>query len=126
VGLLGIRNSLIADVFKDTREALPGNLALTGSGDFAVSDTIRQIGGSIIWNHQLSGRSAVNAGLGYSRHEFIGTGRIDTYTYGGVGLNRQLQPRVSGSFSYRRNQSDSNLGSEYKENAVVASLQVRF
>jgi uncharacterized protein (PEP-CTERM system associated) len=125
-GLLGVRNTLIADVFKDTREALPGNLALTGSGDFAVSDTIRQTGGSIVWNHQLSVRSALNAGLAYSRVEFLGSERIDRYAYGGLGLTRQLQPRVFGSLSYRRNESDSNLGTEYKENSVVATLQMRF
>jgi uncharacterized protein (PEP-CTERM system associated) len=126
VGLLGIRNSLIADVFKDTREALPGNLALTGSGDFAVSDTIRQTGGSIVWNHQLSSRSALSIDGAYSRVEFLGSDRIDRYAYGGVGLTRQLQLRMFGSLSYRRNESDSNLGTEYKENSVVATLQMRF
>jgi uncharacterized protein (PEP-CTERM system associated) len=126
VGLLGARNTLIADVFKDTREALPDNLALTSSGDFAVSDMIRQTGGSIVWNHQFSARSALNVGWAYSRNEFPGTDRIDRYAYGGVRLTRQLQPRMFGSLAYRRTENDSNLGTEYEENAAIATLQMRF
>jgi uncharacterized protein (PEP-CTERM system associated) len=127
LGLLGVRNTLIANIFKDTREALPGNLALTSQGDFTVSDEIRQTGGSLAWNHRLSGRSALNVRGTYTRIEFPETGQIDKRAEGEVSLSRQLQPRLSGSLAYRRLDNDSNFaGSEYRENSVIASLQMRF
>jgi uncharacterized protein (PEP-CTERM system associated) len=127
VGLLGVRNALIGGIFKDTREALPNSLALTGGGDFAVSDTVIQTGGSIVWNYQISARSALNVGGAYSRHEFLNTGRTDKVASGGVTLTHQLKPRVSGSLSYRRRENHSTLDSaDYQENSVTASLQMRF
>jgi uncharacterized protein (PEP-CTERM system associated) len=127
LGLLGVRNTLIANIFKDTREALPGNLALTSNGDFLISDEIRQTGGSLAWNHRLSGRSALNVGGTYTRIEFPETGQIDKRAEGEVSLSRQFQPRVSGSLAYRRVDNDSNFaGSDYKENSVTASFHMRF
>jgi len=127
LGLLGVRNALIGGIFRDSREALPGVLPQTGGGDFAVSDTVIQTGGSLVWNHQISARSALNVGATYSRNEFLNTGRLDKLGTGGVGLTHQLKPRVSGSLSYRRRKNDSNLDTaDYKENSVTASLQVRF
>jgi uncharacterized protein (PEP-CTERM system associated) len=44
-----------------------------------------------------------------------------------MGLTRQFQPRLSGTLGYRRQQNDSNQSaSSYTENAVFASLQMRF
>jgi len=137
VSLLGVRNALIGGLFKDTREALPGTLLLPGAGDFSLSDTIIQTGGSIVWNHQFSARTALNVGATYSRHEFLNTGRLDTVTTGAgrldkvrtgtVTLTHQLKSRVSGSLAYRRRDNQSNLDTaNYTENSVTASLQMRF
>ena len=127
VGLLGVRNTLIASIFKDTREALPTTLTLLSAGDFAVSDTVIQTGGSLVWNHQISARNSLNVGAAYSRYEFPDTGRVDRYVNGGVSLTRQLRPRTSGSLGYRWQQNSSNFdGAEYKENAVFATLTMRF
>ena len=44
-----------------------------------------------------------------------------------MGLTRQFQPRLSGSLNYRLQQNDSNfVGSDYTENAVFATLRMRF
>jgi uncharacterized protein (PEP-CTERM system associated) len=127
LGLLGVRNTLIASIFKDTREALPGNLALTSKGDFTISDEIRQTGGSLVWNHRFSGRSALNVRGAYTRNEFLDTGQLDRLAEGEVSLSRQLQPRLSASLAYRRLENDSNFeGSDYKENSVIATLLMRF
>jgi uncharacterized protein (PEP-CTERM system associated) len=127
LGLLGVRNALIGGVFRDSREALPGSLAFTGAGDFAVSDTVIQTGGSLVWNHQFSARSALNVGGTYSRNEFLNTGRTDRLATAGVSLTHELKPRTSGSIAYRRRQNGSTLDTaSYKENSVIASLQVRF
>lgn len=127
LGLLGIRNVLIGGIFKDTRQALPNSLALTSVGDFAVSDTVKQTGGSIVWNHQISARSALNLSGAYSRNEFPNTGRVDKLATGLVSVNHQLTPRMAGSLTYRRRDNDSNIATaDYKENSVVAGLQIRF
>jgi uncharacterized protein (PEP-CTERM system associated) len=127
VGLLGVRNTLIAGIYKDTREALPSNIAQAGMGDFVASDTISQTGGTLVWNHQLSGRSALNVAAAYTRYEYLDTGRIDRLADAGVSLSRQLQPRLSASLTYRRLENDSNFdGSDYKENSVKATLHMRF
>ena len=126
-GILGVRNVLIANVYKETREELDGNLALPRTGDFATSNTIRQTGISLQWNLRLTAQNAWNLGGSYSRNEFPGISRIDNLTYVGMGLTRQFQPRLSGSLNYRRQHNDSNvsLGS-YTENAVFATLQMKF
>jgi uncharacterized protein (PEP-CTERM system associated) len=127
LGLIGVRNALIGGIFKDSREALPGAPALTGAGDFAISDTVIQTGGSLVWNHQISTQSALNVGATYSRNEFLNTGRVDKLATGAVSLTHQLKPRVSGSLSFRRRDNDSNVDTaDYKENSVTASLQMRF
>jgi uncharacterized protein (PEP-CTERM system associated) len=126
VGLLGVQNTLIGGIFRDTRTALP-TTDLTGAGDFAVSDTIIQKGGSLVWSHQISARSALNVGASYSRHDFLSTDRVDNLARAGVSLTHQLKPRLSGSLTYRYQKNDSTVDSaDYKENAVTASLQVRF
>lgn len=126
-GILGIRNVLIANVFKETQKALIGNIILPGTGDFGASDTINQTGTSFQWNLRLTAQDAWNLGGAYSRNEFSGTSRIDNVIYVGMGVTRQFQPRLSGSLNYRRQQNDSNeSASSYTENAIFATVQARF
>ena len=126
-GILGIRNVVLATVFKQTSEVLAGNLALPNTGDFATSNTITQTGMSIQWNLRLTAQNAWNLGGAYSRNEFPGINRIDNLTSVGMGLTRQFQPRLSGSLNYRRLHNDSNVSlASYTENAVFATLQMKF
>jgi len=126
-GLLGVRNVLIANVFKEAREVLAGSVVLPSTGDFAASNTVRQTGMSLQWNWRMTARNAWNLSGTYSRNEYPGTSRIDNLTYVGMGLTRQFQPQFSGSLNYRRQQSDSNQSaSSYTENALLATLQMRF
>ncbi len=126
-GILGVRNVLIANVFKETREGLVGNSVLPSTGDFAASNTIRQTGMSLQWNWRMTAQNAWNLGGAYSRNELPGTGQINNLTFVGMGLTRQFRPRLSGSLNYRRQQNDSNQSaSSYTENAVLATLQMRF
>jgi uncharacterized protein (PEP-CTERM system associated) len=75
----------------------------------------------------MTAQNAWNLGATYSRNESPNTGEISYVTYFTMGLTRQFQPRVSGSLSYRLQQKDSNFsGSDYTENAAIATLQMRF
>lgn len=126
-GLLGVKNVLIANVFKETREVLVGSVVLPSTGDFAASNTIRQTGTSLLWNWRVTARNAWTLGAGYTRNEFPDIARVDDLTEIRMGLTRQFQPRLSGSLNYRRQQNDSNQSaSSYTENAVFATLQMRF
>jgi uncharacterized protein (PEP-CTERM system associated) len=125
VGLLGVRNSLFANVFQDTREALIGDVVVPITGDFALSNTVKQTGGGLAWNRRIGTESALNVAGTYSRNEFPDTGRIDNLLVLGMSLSRQFQPRLSGSLNYRRQQNDANQsGASYTENAVFATLQM--
>lgn len=126
-GIQGVRSILLANVFSQTREAQAFNPSLPGAGDFSVSPSIKQTGTSLIWNHRLTAQATSNLSAGYTRNEFSGTGREDKLKFVRIDLTRQFQPRLSGSLSYRRLQSDSNQsGAGYTENAVSAALNMRF
>jgi uncharacterized protein (PEP-CTERM system associated) len=75
----------------------------------------------------MTARNAWNLATGYSRNEFPNTGEIAYLTKVTMGLTRQFQPRLSGSLNYRFQQNDSNFSaSDYTENAVIATLRMRF
>jgi uncharacterized protein (PEP-CTERM system associated) len=121
-GILGVRNVLIANVFKQTREGLAGELVLPTAPNASI-----QTGTSLLWNWRMTAQNAWNLGAAYSRNETPNTGEIANLTYVGMGLTRQFQPRLSGSLNYRFQRNDSNFsGSDYTENAVIATLQMRF
>ena len=121
-GILGNRNVLIANVFKVTTEGLVGDLVLPNAPNTGI-----QTGTSLQWNWRMTAQNAWNLGVAYSRNETPGTGQIDNLAYVGMGLTRQFQPRLSGSLNYRRQQNDSNVSaSSYTENAVFATLKLRF
>jgi len=121
-GILGARNVLIANVFGLTSDGLAGDLVLPTAPNTSI-----QTGTSLLWNWRMTARNAWNLAGSYSRNESPNTGQIDNLTYVGMGLTRQFQPRLSGSLNYRRQQNDSNFSaSDYTENAVLATLQMRF
>jgi uncharacterized protein (PEP-CTERM system associated) len=126
-GIQGVRNTLVVNAFTETREVLFGGVILPSSGDFVANNTIRQTGAGLAWNWQMTARTTWNLGASYSRNEFLDTDRVDNLTYIRAGFTRQIQPRVSGSLYYRRQQNESSeFGSSYTENAGTAAIQFRF
>jgi uncharacterized protein (PEP-CTERM system associated) len=121
-GILGVSNVLIANVFKQTRDGVAGDLVLPTAPNATI-----QTGTSLLWNWRMTAQNAWNLGVRYSRSETPNTGEIAYVTYLGMGLTRQFQPRLSGSLNYRLQQNDSNFnGSDYTENAVIATVSMRF
>jgi uncharacterized protein (PEP-CTERM system associated) len=127
VAINGVRNTLIASFFSETRKALFSSLGLPASGDFATSDSIRLTGGGVSWSWRLSPRLAWNLDVSVSRHEFLDTDQFDDYATVRMGLTRQIQRKFSGTLSYRRQEKESvqDLNS-YVENAYIASLRMTF
>ena len=127
VALQGVRNTLIANVFTDTRNLLFANALQPATGDFAESNNIRQVGGSVAWNWRVTARNSWNMGIAVIRRDFLDTDRLDDLTVARLDLTRQFQPKISGSLSYRLQDNKSNqAGFDYTENAATAALQVRF
>ena len=121
-GILGVRHVLIANVFGLTSEGLAGDLVLPTAPNTSI-----QTGTSLVWNWRMTARNAWNLDASYRRNESPSTGEISYLTHVTMGLSRQFQPRLSGSLSYRFQQNDSNFsGSDYTENAVLATLRLGF
>lgn len=124
-GIQGVRNTVLTNLFVETREATAGGQP--GAGDFAASPDAKQTGASLVWNLRLTANAASNVSVGYTRNEFPGLSREDDLKFIRLSLTRQFQPKVSGSLTYRRLENDSNQpGAGYTENAVSASLSMRF
>lgn len=127
VALQGVRNTLVANAFREIREASFGDLILPGSGDFAVSDSITQTGAGLLWNWRVTARNAWTMSAGYTRSEFLASNRVDDLTNVQMSLTRQLQPQIAGSLYYRWQQNDSSQSaSSYTENAAGATLVLKF
>ncbi len=126
-GLLGVRNTLLANVYRETRDSLFPGLIQPGAGDFAASNGIRVTGASLVWNWRVTPQNTWNLGTGYTQNEFSDSNRVDDLSYIRMGLTRQFQPRVFGSLNYSRQRNQSNQSAfSYTENAVTAVLQMRF
>jgi uncharacterized protein (PEP-CTERM system associated) len=124
-GIQGVRNTVLANVYTQRREATaPGQ---AGAGDFAQTPNTRQNGTSLLWSLRITGQTTSNVHVGYTRSEFTSTNRDDNLKFIRLGLTRRFDPRVSGSLSYRRLENDSSQGaSSYTENAVTAGLVLRY
>jgi len=128
IGLLGLRNSLIASGFWIYRQALTvGGGPAVVSGDFGLSDIIRMRGGSLAWSWRITETSTWNLEAGYARNDFVDIDQVETFTVLRASLTRTLRPRLSASLSYRRQRLDSSLvTTNYTENAATATLRMTF
>ena len=126
-GLRGVRNTLAANVFRETRELLFAGVIPSGAGGFAASNTIRLTGTSLAWSRPLTARNTWNLDTGYTRSEFLDSHRVDDLAYLRMGLTRQFQRQLSGSLHYRRQQLESRPSAfRYTENSVIANLRMEF
>lgn len=127
VGLQGTRNTLIATAFWQERNDLAASTA-TPVDDFAISQSIRTNGGTLVWSLRSTPRNLWSFQAGRYRSQFRDTGQVDDFTYFRAGLSRQFQPHLSGAVYYRRQVKDSTQGAaaEYREDSAIASLLMTF
>ncbi len=127
VGIQGIRNTVLTNVFRQTSESLAAGVSLSGQGDFASSNNVQQTGASALWNWRVGTQTAANLTASYIRNEFPGLDRRDDVKSVLLSVNRQFLPRVSGSLNYRSLRNDSSVSSAaYRENAVTAAVNLRY
>ncbi len=133
VAMNGARNTVMLRVFDMTRQAWsPDSVdaGLLGTGGLALFNHTRQRGANALWSYRLTQLTSANANFGYTRFGFIGSGRTDDYWLITLGLSRQfrqIQPNLNGSLQVRHQERSSNqAGADYRENAVIASLNMSF
>jgi uncharacterized protein (PEP-CTERM system associated) len=132
VALNGVRNTLVLTGFDMTRQAYsPDDVDadLIGAANAALLRHTRQTGGNALWSYRFSQLTRANLSFAYTRFSFLNTGREDDLRLISVSLTRQfpqILPNLNGTIQYRRNERDSNQAGHYRENAVVASVNVSF
>jgi uncharacterized protein (PEP-CTERM system associated) len=124
------KTTTVLSFFRDERDSNEiGALssALVGLSDFGQSGNIRQQGVGLLFNWAFEPRTNADINIGYSDTLFRDTGRKDKDKFVRLGLRHQLTPKMTGAVDYHYNQRDStDTGFDYKENAVSASVNVRF
>lgn len=131
VALRGARSDLLLTLYSDQSTALsllqedspllPGNLN-------ALNDSTRQRGATANADYRLSTRASAHAGLNFVHAQSVATGIVNNYKSVSAGLTRRFDKQISGSLDVRH--SDGRAGtfdtSNYSENAIVATLSVRY
>lgn len=130
VVVTGAKNTLILSLFNVSRDAQTSQTQdnpLLGSSILALSDSTKQVGCNAFWNWRIDPRTSTNLNVGYTRSSSPSLGRTDNDKTIRLSLTRQFQPKLNGSVELRRMQRDSNQsGGDYSENALIASLSMRF
>jgi uncharacterized protein (PEP-CTERM system associated) len=130
VAVTGAKNTLVLSLFRTTRDAQTSQTqdsTLFGSSALALSDSTKQVGGSAFWNWRIGPLTSVNISVGYTRNSSPSLDRTDNDKTIRLSLTRQFQPNLYGSIELRRMQRDSSQsGSDYNENALIATLSMRF
>ena len=116
-----------------TRQAALSGTAddgLLGRGvDLSLLNHTRQTGGNVLWSYRISQRDRANFNFGYTRFSFLGSDREDDLMLASFSVVRQLQerPNLFAMLEARHNRRASNQpGGDYRENAVIASLNMSF
>jgi len=127
VALSGTKSTLVFSIYNMLREpqtATDVDNALLGT---ALSSDTKQTGGNALWSYKLSPRTNANIGAIYIKTNILATGQEDETKTFRVGLTRQIQPKLNGAVNFRHVERTSNqIGAEYRENAIIASLFMRF
>jgi uncharacterized protein (PEP-CTERM system associated) len=131
VSITGTRSTGVLSVFEIKRTAQTSqsaDSALLGTSDLALLDNTKQVGINALWNHKITSLVSANINAAYTRTTSPETGREDNYKTLRIGLTKEFQPKVNGTIEVRRNELDTNQSGDlsYKENSILASVNIRF
>jgi uncharacterized protein (PEP-CTERM system associated) len=126
VGITGVRNTLVFNVFNNLREPLS-----TTNVDALLNPTelnkVRQTGVNGLWNIQFSPRTNASLSAAFNRAETIEASLVDKTKTLRASISRQLQSKLKATFELRRVQRNSTLvTSNYEENAATLNLLLGF
>ena len=129
VVLSGARSNAVLSLFDVRRDALSSSQtdgAITGPGNPNINDNTHQRGASALFNYRISSRSGVNLALTSSTNLSESTGIETDNKVARLSLTRQFSPRTTGGLELRRTSGAAIGNATYRENAVSASLSMRF
>jgi uncharacterized protein (PEP-CTERM system associated) len=124
------KTTSVLSIFRDIRDTNAiGSLSTTlfGADDFDASNNIRQQGASFLFNWAFWPKTNADINVGYNDTLFRDSDREERLKFIRLGLRHQMTPKMTGAVDYRYTKRDSNVpAADYKENAVDASVNVRF
>lgn len=124
------RTTALVTLFHTKREALSllqYDSALLGSSQQNLNDNTSQTGGALMLDYRLNGRTSASLSATVTKTESDKLGLGETNRQLRAAVSRTFQPNLSGSMEVRRNHGGLALeGSSYTENAVAASLSMKF
>lgn len=129
VSIAGKKNTLILSLFSALRDAQTPqaqDTALLGTVNQAMNDKTKQVGGTALWNWQIGSRTSASFSAGYTRSNTAFLANTDNNRTYRISLTRQFQPKLSGLLELRRLDQSSSQSSNYQENAITASLSMKF
>ncbi len=127
--LLGARNVVLFNLTRMDRTAQTAStvdLALLGQADLRNEDRTRHYGAHAGWRWRMSGRTDLASSAVYSHITSLTTGRTDSNLLLSVGMKRQLRARTEGAIDVRHVRHNSTRAVSYRENAISATLSMRF
>jgi uncharacterized protein (PEP-CTERM system associated) len=122
-GLIGLRNTVTFVVFTGYSENIPATSNVAVQGAFATATRINQQGASGIWSHRLTPLTSLN--FLASRTEADAQqpiGSKSTTDQFNLTLARPLGPKTNASIGFRYTIFDTNVGNDYREAAVLATV----
>lgn len=130
VAIKSAKSTLLLGAFRTLRDAQTAQAMdsqLFAPANLAQNDNTKGIGGNAQWVWRITSRTNINVSAGYTENHSISTGIKDKNRNMGIGMSRQIQPKLNGAINYRHNGRDSNqAGGNYRENAISASLNMTF
>lgn len=111
---------------REAQSAAGADSLLLAPVELALQDQTRQRGANAAWSEQLSPRSHLNLAAAWTDVAALSTGRDDRNLAFTAGVSRTLQPSVTGALDLRHMRHSSNQGGDFRENAVTATVNLRF
>jgi uncharacterized protein (PEP-CTERM system associated) len=125
VAVLGARNRLTLAVTRTARRSF--DIDPVGASSFAISNNIRRDNATVAWVHRLTPLTAlsVNASRLRATGEAL-TNPESEQKQVSVAMTTALGPRTDASFGARHVRFETNTANNFRENAVVGTLAMRF
>jgi uncharacterized protein (PEP-CTERM system associated) len=89
----------------------------------------KQVGANALWSYKVAPLANANIGVTYIKSTILATGQEDETKTFTAGLTKQILPKLNGAVNLRHvgRTSNPNLyGAAYRENAITATLSMRF
>jgi hypothetical protein len=127
VTLTGKRNTLLFSMFHMLFE--PQTLGNSNSISLGTNFDTKQIGANALWSYKVAPLANANIGVMYIKSTILSLGQEDETKTFTAGLTQQILPKLNGVVNFRHVERTSNsnqYGAAYRENAISATLSMRF